>query len=141
MRLVAKVLHHGDRARYAVGGLRRTDFHAPGTDAKFCTLAIPEPTLQLVVERQSEIGPRNDEMSSGAERHLKNIHWRFAEKSGHKLVCWMVEHFQRGVELLQFPVIEYRDPIRQCHGFQLIVRDDDSRESLLRVQTLDFCPH
>src|SRR5580704_6203136 len=141
MRLVAEIFYHGDRAWHGVAGLRRTDFHAPGTDAKFCPPAIAEQTLQLVVERQREIGPRNDEMCPGAQCHLKDIHRRFTEKAGHKLICWMVEHLQRAIELLQFPVIEDSDPICQRHGFQLIVGDDDSRESLFRVQAFDFRPH
>ena len=64
-----------------------------------------------------------------------------ADEAGHERVRWRVVQVLRRGELLDAPVVEHGDAVRQCHRLCLVVRDEDHGHAELAVQAADLQLH
>ncbi len=68
----------------------------------------------------------------------KEIHRRRAEKTRYEPVLWAIVNRRRISQLLDHPTFHDCDAVRQCQGFDLVVRDVDHGIAEFLVKALDL---
>ena len=83
--------------------------------------------------------PKGDAAVFHASPH--EIHRRLADKSGYEHVRRLEIQFIGRSHLLDISVLHHHDPVRQRHGFRLVVGHVDGRGSGLLVNLGNLAPH
>ena len=72
-------------------------------------------------------------------RRLEEVHRRRADETGDERVDRVVVQLARGVDLLEYAVLEHRDTVAHRHGLDLVVGHVDHRGAQIPLQLGDLC--